>query len=63
MVGSLAEVREETERGQHFAVIGGGFIGSEIAAALATNDKHVTMIQGSPGLFLVAQLEQRTIAI
>ena len=37
-------LREETERGQRFAVIGGGFIGSEIAAALATNDKQVTMI-------------------
>jgi NADPH-dependent 2,4-dienoyl-CoA reductase/sulfur reductase-like enzyme len=32
------------ERGQHFAVIGGGFIGSEIAAALASNGKQVTMI-------------------
>jgi NADPH-dependent 2,4-dienoyl-CoA reductase/sulfur reductase-like enzyme len=32
------------ERGRHFVVIGGGFIGSEIAAALALNDKQVTMI-------------------
>ena len=32
------------EKGQRFAVIGGGFIGSEIAAALASNGKQVTMI-------------------
>ncbi len=29
---------------RRFAVIGGGFIGSEIAAALAMNDKEVTML-------------------
>lgn len=33
-----------TEKGRRFAVIGGGFIGSEIAAALAMNQKEVTMI-------------------
>ena len=32
------------EKGQRFAVIGGGFIGSEIAAGLASNGKQVTMI-------------------
>ena len=32
------------EKGQRFAVVGGGFIGSEIAAALASNGKQVTMI-------------------
>jgi NADPH-dependent 2,4-dienoyl-CoA reductase/sulfur reductase-like enzyme len=32
------------ETGQRFAVIGGGFIGSEIAAALAMNGKAVTLI-------------------
>jgi 3-phenylpropionate/trans-cinnamate dioxygenase ferredoxin reductase component len=37
-------LRELTEKGQKFAVIGGGFIGSEIAAALAINKKQVTMI-------------------
>jgi NADPH-dependent 2,4-dienoyl-CoA reductase/sulfur reductase-like enzyme len=36
-------LRELTTRGQHFAVIGGGFIGSEIAAALAMNGKKVVM--------------------
>ena len=37
-------LRELTARGQRFAVIGGGFIGSEIAAALAMNHKEVVML-------------------
>jgi 3-phenylpropionate/trans-cinnamate dioxygenase ferredoxin reductase subunit len=37
-------LRALTEKGSHFAVIGGGFIGSEIAAALAMNGKKVTLI-------------------
>jgi 3-phenylpropionate/trans-cinnamate dioxygenase ferredoxin reductase subunit len=36
-------LRALTTAGQHFAVIGGGFIGSEVAAALAMNGKKVTM--------------------
>ncbi len=43
-------LRELTERGDRFVVIGGGFIGSEIAAALAMNDKRVTMIFPSTGI-------------
>ena len=43
-------LRDQTERGQRFAVIGGGFIGSEIAAALAMNDKQVTMIFPEAGI-------------
>src|SRR3954452_12635487 len=38
------KLRELTDRGTDFVVIGGGFIGSEIAAALAMNEKRVTMI-------------------
>ncbi|MBZ5638281.1 MAG: NAD(P)/FAD-dependent oxidoreductase [Acidobacteriia bacterium] len=38
------ELRALADRGRRFAVIGGGFIGSEIAAALAMNGKDVTMI-------------------
>jgi len=37
-------LRELTAKGKRFAVIGGGFIGSEIAAVLALNGKEVVMI-------------------
>jgi 3-phenylpropionate/trans-cinnamate dioxygenase ferredoxin reductase subunit len=37
-------LRALTETGRRFAVVGGGFIGSEIAAALALNGKEVVMI-------------------
>ena len=37
-------LRALTERGQRFAVIGGGFIGSEIATALTLNQKKVVML-------------------
>ncbi len=36
-------LRAQAEAGQRFAVIGGGFIGSELAAALALNGKQVIM--------------------
>lgn len=38
------KLRALSERGSDFVVIGGGFIGSEVAAALAMNGKKVTMI-------------------
>ena len=37
-------------RGARFVVIGGGFIGSEIAAALALNGCPVTMVFPEPGI-------------
>jgi 3-phenylpropionate/trans-cinnamate dioxygenase ferredoxin reductase component len=43
-------LRQEAERGQRFAVIGGGFIGSEIAAALAMNGKEVVLILPEAGI-------------
>jgi hypothetical protein len=46
-------------RKQRIAVVGGGFIGSEIAAALAMNDQDVVMIfpeQGIGGLLFPADL-------
>ena len=43
-------LRAATEQGQRFAVIGGGFIGSEIAAALAMNGKQVTLLFPEMGI-------------
>ena len=39
-----------SESGQDFAITGGGFIGSEIAAALAMNGKKVTMLFPEDGI-------------
>ncbi len=43
-------LRELTEQGSRFAVIGGGFIGSELAAALAMNHKQTTLIFPGSGI-------------
>lgn len=43
-------LRALAERGRRFAVVGGGFIGSEIAAALAMNDKEVVMLFPGPAI-------------
>ncbi|MGH8146244.1 MAG: NAD(P)/FAD-dependent oxidoreductase [Rhodanobacteraceae bacterium] len=43
-VDDYHRLRAAATSGKHFAVIGGGFIGSEIAAALAMNDCKVTML-------------------
>jgi NADPH-dependent 2,4-dienoyl-CoA reductase/sulfur reductase-like enzyme len=37
-------LRKEAERAKEFIMLGGGFIGSELAAALTMNDRKVTMI-------------------
>jgi 3-phenylpropionate/trans-cinnamate dioxygenase ferredoxin reductase subunit len=37
-------LRALTEKGDHFVIIGGSFIGSELAAALTMNGKKVTML-------------------
>ncbi|MBI5890859.1 MAG: FAD-dependent oxidoreductase [Nitrosomonadales bacterium] len=44
------KLRALSERGSDFVVIGGGFIGSEVGAALAMNGKRVTMIFPSNGI-------------
>jgi NADPH-dependent 2,4-dienoyl-CoA reductase/sulfur reductase-like enzyme len=49
-VKDYQRLRQEAARGQRFAVIGGGFIGSEIAAALAINGKDVVMIFPEAGI-------------
>jgi NADPH-dependent 2,4-dienoyl-CoA reductase/sulfur reductase-like enzyme len=43
-LGDYRRLRSLTDHGSHFAVIGSGFIGSEIAAALAMNGKKVTLV-------------------
>ena len=43
-------LRQQTETKQRFAVIGGGFIGSEIAAALATVKKQVVLVMPAQGI-------------
>ncbi|MEJ2050662.1 MAG: FAD/NAD(P)-binding oxidoreductase [Calditrichota bacterium] len=43
-------LRELAETKTRYAVVGGGFIGSEIAAALASNGKEVTMIFPETGI-------------
>ena len=49
-LASYQRLRKMCESGQDFAVVGGGFIGSEIAAALAMNGKHVSMILRENGI-------------
>jgi NADPH-dependent 2,4-dienoyl-CoA reductase/sulfur reductase-like enzyme len=44
------KLRAAVERGAGFVVIGGGFIGSEIAAALVSNGARVTMVFPEPGI-------------
>jgi 3-phenylpropionate/trans-cinnamate dioxygenase ferredoxin reductase subunit len=43
-------LHDQAAEKKSFAVIGGGFIGSEIAAALALNDCKVTMVFPEPGI-------------
>jgi NADPH-dependent 2,4-dienoyl-CoA reductase/sulfur reductase-like enzyme len=43
-------LRALTEKDKRFAVVGNGFIGSEIAAALSMNGKEVTMIFPADGI-------------
>jgi len=49
-VDDYRRVRALVEAGARFVVIGGGFIGSEIAAALALNGVSVTMVFPEPGI-------------
>ena len=43
-------VREQSDQGASFLVVGGGFIGSEIAAALRSQGRDVTMVFPEAGI-------------
>ncbi len=49
-LSDYVRLREITNRHQRFAVIGGGFVGSEIAAALAATGRHVVMLFPEDGI-------------
>jgi 3-phenylpropionate/trans-cinnamate dioxygenase ferredoxin reductase component len=49
-LGDYRRLREAAPEGAHVAVIGGGFIGSEIAAGLVGNGVRVTMLFPEPGI-------------
>ena len=49
-VGDYRRLRALTEKGKRFIVIGGGFIGSEIAASLAMNGKKVSLLFPGPSI-------------
>lgn len=48
--GDYQRLRTLCEKGKRFIVVGGGFIGSEIAAALAMNGKKVTLVFPGPSI-------------
>jgi len=49
-VQDYSRLRQQTDTKQRFAVIGGGFIGSEMAAALATVKKQVVLVMPDQGI-------------
>lgn len=49
-VDDYRRLRGLADRGEHFLVVGGGFIGSEIAASLTHSDKRVTMVFPEPSI-------------
>ena len=49
-LGEAAEIRERLAAANDVVVIGGGFIGLEVAAAARTLSKQVTVVEGQPRL-------------
>ena len=49
-LGDFHRLRAQVDRGAAFLVVGGGFIGSEIAAALRMQDREVTLVLRGSGI-------------
>jgi 3-phenylpropionate/trans-cinnamate dioxygenase ferredoxin reductase subunit len=49
-VGDAADLRERMRAAEHVAVLGGGFIGCEVAAAAVQLGKQVTILEALPAL-------------
>jgi 3-phenylpropionate/trans-cinnamate dioxygenase ferredoxin reductase component len=49
-VGDWRRLHGMTDQRKRFAIVGGGFIGSELAASLATNDQQVVLIFPADGI-------------
>jgi 3-phenylpropionate/trans-cinnamate dioxygenase ferredoxin reductase subunit len=49
-LADFRQLRDLAEQRRRFVVVGGGFIGSEIAAALAMNEKDVTLLLRGGGI-------------
>jgi NADPH-dependent 2,4-dienoyl-CoA reductase/sulfur reductase-like enzyme len=49
-IADYTRIREQAAAGKSAIVVGGGFIGSEMAAALHTNGVEITMVHGGPRL-------------
>lgn len=60
-VADYHRLRDTLDRGSRYAVIGGGFIGSEIAAALAMNGKKVSIV--FPGEGICAHMFPRDLSL
>ena len=60
-VDDYRRLRALSDQGGRFAVIGGGFIGSEIAAALAMNGRQVVMV--FPGEGIAGRIFPRELAL
>lgn len=49
-IDDYRKVKKHAQANRHFAIIGSGFIGSELSAGLAMNDKEVKVFDTGPGI-------------
>jgi NADPH-dependent 2,4-dienoyl-CoA reductase/sulfur reductase-like enzyme len=73
-LADFQHLKHQTGYKEHFCIIGGGFVGSELAAALTNNNKKVTMIFPEAGIsgtlfpddlakFLVDYYQEKGVAV